>query len=157
MEIHRYSEKWRTNILQIPIFHVISQNSKMTSSNYKYRYFYFSADKPIHQYGYRCITRRVTQQGELLTQAGQTSSLFTGIWNQVAPWLPHNGKIQTQFGSFERLPNHLFVFLSNYFKFMQGIYILSRVSWVKYIALCINSKSGKLYTFNCSWVIRQGK
>jgi hypothetical protein len=51
MEIHRYSDiEVQSDILPTPIFHVISQNSKTTSSNYRHRYFYFSTDKPIYRY-----------------------------------------------------------------------------------------------------------
>jgi hypothetical protein len=56
--------------------------------------FYFSADKPIHQYGYRCITRRVTQQGELLTQAGQTSSLLLPVYEIK---LPHDCRTMAKY------------------------------------------------------------
>ena len=51
--IFRY---WRTDILPTPIFHIISQHSKMTSSNYRYRYFYFSTAISRYRYGYRYIT-----------------------------------------------------------------------------------------------------
>ena len=35
--------------------------------------------------------RRVTRQGELLVQAGQTSALF--IWNRVTRHLPHDAEM----------------------------------------------------------------